>query len=282
MSFRCVCLLLISATHATPTIAASITFNTALPVSKNEFIIRNQIIVNRASDSDTSLTAASLVSTLVYGVTPTLAVFTTLPVTSQRLKTQNDQFTNTGLGDTELLARYTAYQQNSAGKTFRLAPFIGAKLPTGDEDTNSSPSLALGSGSFGFSTGLVATYATSDWTLDSQLAYRNNGNSNDIEFGDTFTFDASLQYRLLPKQLSATSTAFLNGVIELNVTDQRQNTSNGVNNKNSGGTAVFIAPGLQYITQRWILESSLQIPIQTNNAPLENDYIARIGVRTNF
>ena len=262
--------------------AAPITFNTALPVSKDELIIRNQFIIDRASDSSISQKNSSLVSTVAYGATQNLTFFATLPLVDRTLKTSDGRFSNSGLGDVQLIARFTTFQKNSAGKTFRIAPFLGAKIPTGDEDRNNSPSVELSTGSTDLFTGLITTYATTGWTVDGQLAYRNNGSSNGTEFGDAFTFDASLQYRLIPKQLKATSTAFLNGVLELNIIDQQSNTRNGVSDDNSGGTSIFIAPGVQYITQRWILESSVQIPIKTNNSLLENDYIARIGIRTNF
>ena len=265
-----------------PSIAAPITFNTVLPVSKDELIIRNQLIINRASDSGVSQKTSSLVSTLAYGATQNLTFFATLPLIDRTLKTPDGRFSNSGLGDVQLIARFTTFQKNSAGKTFRIAPFLGAKIPTGDEDRNNTPSVALSTGSTDLFTGLITTYATTNWTVDGQLAYRNNGSSNGTEFGDAFTFDTSLQYRLIPRQLKATSTAFLNGVLELNIVDQQSNTRGGTNDENSGGTSIFIAPGLQYITQRWILESSVQIPIQTNNSLLENDYIAQVGIRTNF
>jgi hypothetical protein len=58
----------------------------------------------------------------------------------------------------------------------------------------------------------------------------------------------------------------------------------GATNPNSGGTRLFLAPGLQYVTKRWIAEAAVQIPVSQNlnGTALENDYIARISFRFNF
>jgi len=54
--------LILSIHHA---FAASFTFNTALPVSKNEVIIREQLIVNKASNVNMKRRETTLVSTFV-------------------------------------------------------------------------------------------------------------------------------------------------------------------------------------------------------------------------
>lgn len=53
---------------------------------------------------------------------------------------------------------------------------------------------------------------------------------------------------------------------------------------NSGGTSIFLTPGIQYVTRRYILEVAVQIPVaqHPNGNALENDYVARTGVRWNF
>jgi hypothetical protein len=63
--------------------SAPITFNTALPVAKNEFIFRQQFVVNQsghdASESNRDRTAWSAISVLGYGVSSKLALFSILP-----------------------------------------------------------------------------------------------------------------------------------------------------------------------------------------------------------
>jgi hypothetical protein len=96
--------------------------------------------------------------------------------------------------------------------------------------------------------------------------------------------DASLQYRLRPRTLTGGVPAFLYGVIEANLIHQRENRLGGMDDPNSGGTTLFLAPGIQYVTKRWIIEGAIQIPVSQdlNGTALENDYIARLSGRFNF
>jgi len=47
---------------------------------------------------------------------------------------------------------------------------------------------------------------------------------------------------------------------------------------------MFLAPGLQYVTRRWIVETAIQIPVlqDLNGTALENDSVLRAGFRVNF
>ena len=65
---------------------------------------------------------------------------------------------------------------------------------------------------------------------------------------------------------------------------QGKNEISGKDDPNSGGTTLFIAPGLQYITKRWVLEAIVQLPAfqDLNGTALEDDYTVRVGFRFNF
>jgi hypothetical protein len=78
--------------------------------------------------------------------------------------------------------------------------------------------------------------------------------------------------------------AFLYGVLEANLVRAEKNRIGGVDDPNSGGTTLFLSPGLQYVTQKWILEAGVQIPVvqNLNGAALKNDYILNAGFRVNF
>jgi len=39
------------------------------------------------------------------------------------------------------------------------------------------------------------------------------------------------------------------------------NKINGIADKNSNGSHLFLSPGLQYVTRRWITEAAIQIPV---------------------
>lgn len=278
-------------------LSAPITFNTALPVAEDEFIGRVQYVVNQSDDDPSGAnrdrTAQTIVSVLGYGVTSKLAVFGVLPYRDNELKlTMGDQRITretSGIGDVTLFGRFTVLQRDRLGRTFRVAPFAGFKAPTGDGDDRDAlgtlpASVQLGSDSWDVFGGIVMTYQTLDYQIDSQVSYRVNNEANNFEAGDIARLDGSLQYRLWPRTLSGGVPGFLYGVIEANLVSQDKNHVGSSDDPNSGGTRMFLTPGIQYVTKRWIVEAAVQLPaIQNlNGTALENDYIVRAGFRVNF
>lgn len=277
--------------------AAPITFNTALPVAEGNFVLREQAVVMR-SGSDPSgmgrdMAVDGVISVLGYGASEKLAVFGSLPYLVKDLDMHPDgnhvNRSNSGFGDLTLFGRQTLYQRDWPGQTLRVAGFAGLEAPTGEDDKHDAqgrlpPSLQLGSGSWDGFAGIVATWQTLDYQLDGQIAYRNNGAANGFEAGDEWRLDASLQYRLWPTELGAGVPTFLYGVLELNVLERERNRVSGVADSNSGGTTVFLTPGIQYVSKRWVWEAVLQTPVQQdlNGTALENDFILRAGFRHSF
>ncbi len=141
-----------------------------------------------------------------------------------------------------------------------------------------------GSGSWDPFGGLVVTYQTLDVQIDAQASYKANTEANGFEFGDVARLDASLQYRLWPRELSGGVPGFLYGILEANLIHQGKNVSAGADDPNSGGTTLLLVPGLQYVTKRWIIEAAVQIPVvqDLNGTALKKDYVVRAGFRFNF
>jgi len=131
---------------------------------------------------------------------------------------------------------------------------------------------------------LPQTGGLKSFFIDPLASYKINTEANNFEFGDVARLDASFQYRLWPRSLGSGVPGFLYGVFEGNLIHQNKNQINGVKNPNSGGTTLFLAPGLQYVTKRWIVEGVVQIPVvqDLNGTALEKDYIVRFGFRFNF
>ncbi len=288
---------LLLVTMTSSTLAAPITFNTALPVAKEEFLFRQQFIVMQSGDDpsgakrDRSETMSA--TTLAYGINNRLALFGVLPYRdidlSMNMGAGKIKRSNSGLGDVSAFARYIFQQNNQPGRTLRLAAFAGLKAPTGDDTARDSlgtlpPPLQLGTGSWDAFGGMVITGQTLDYQLDAQLSYRINNEANHFEAGDVLRLDASLQKRIWPRELSSGVPGFVYAVLELNAINQDKNTVNGADDNNSGGTRILLAPGLQYVTRRWIAETAVQFPVSQNlnGTALELDTIARAGVRVNF
>jgi hypothetical protein len=277
--------------------SAPITFNTALPVAKSEFVFRQKFVVNQSgrdpAQTDRDRSAWSVVSVLGYGITSKLAVFGVLPYVNKSLDitTAGERINrhDDGLGDFSLFGRYTVYQRDWPGRTLRIAPFAGFKAPTGNDNSSDNLgrlpfSVQPGSGSWDAFGGLVTTWQTLDYQVDGQISYRGNGTANGFAAGDLVRLDASLQYRLWPGTLSSDVPGFLYGVLESNLLYQAKNRINNQIDQNSGGTRWFFTPGLQYVTRRWVLEAAVQIPVvqQLHGTALENSYIVQAGFRVNF
>jgi len=298
-------LALVAAATATPgtSHAASQTFNTALPVAQGSLVLRAQFLYLKATDDNASdepgpaernLDVFGSVAVLGYGVRSDLALFGVLPYLDKQLDLtmpggQRVTRSTRGIGDAQVFARYTLLQKDRRGSTFRLAPFLGIKLPTGDDDDSDGlgrlpQPLQSGSGSWDPFGGVIASYQTLDYQLDAQISYRANTEANGFEFGDESRLDASLQYRLLPRELGAGVPGFLYGVIEANLLHQAKSRLAGASDPDSGGTTLYLAPGLQYVTRRWVLEAIVQIPVvqALGKTALEDDFIVRTGFRVNF
>lgn len=277
--------------------SAPITFNTALPVAEDEFIAREQFVYNQSGNDPGPMardrTAWAAISVLGYGINSDLALFGVVPYVNRSLDlTINDTHVTRraeGIGDVKFFGRYTIYKNNFRGGSFRIAPFIGIEVPTGDNTRSDTlgrlpASIQPGSGSWNPFTGVAMTYQTLDFQVDAQASYKANTQANGFEFGDVTRLDGSFQYRLWPKELGGGVPGFLYGVLEVNLIHQNNNHIGGIKDFDSGGTRLFLVPGVQYVTKRWIAETAIQIPVlqDLNGLSLENDYIVRAGFRANF
>ncbi len=291
-------LLIGCATTAPRLSAAPQTFNTALPVARGEFVFREQLMSGEAADAESAakraLTVHGAVSALGFGVTPRVAIFGVMPYLDKSLELtlpggRRVTRATRGLADTTVFARYTAFRDDAQGRTFRVAPFLGIELPTGADDARDAigrlpASLQLGSGSRDVLGGVVVTYQTLDYQTDVQLSYKANSEANAFEAGDELRFDASLQYRLWPRELEEGLPGFLYGVIETNFSDQGQSRIGGAEDSGSGRRLWQLSPGLQYVTRRWVVEGIVQVPVsqEVNGAGMEQESTLRVGFRFNF
>ena len=250
--------------------AAAITFNTALPVSQGELILREQLV---ASDLGVA-TQQSLNTVLGYGVTPKLAVFGVLPVT--RIELDNDAGRDLGLGDASVFVRYEVFRRDAAGATLRLAPFAGVRLPSATDDL-------LGDDSTDALLGLVLTSATTKRIIDTQIAWELNGSNSGNRAGHRGSFDLSLQYRAWPKQPTEHTRGFVYAVIESSVIYQDQSSITD-GQLEDGGWQWFLSPGIQYVRQRFIADLAVRLPVATDldQDALRADYSVLASIRLNF
>lgn len=277
--------------------AGPITFNTALPVAEGEFILREQVQILRSTDDPSSmnrdLRVLAVPSVLAYGVNRDFTLFGIVPYLDKTLDLTmsggRQRRGDSGFGDLTVVGRYTIYSHDRLGETIRLAPILGLKMPTGEDSQRDSfgrlpQSLQLGSGFWDPLVGTIFTWQTFEWEFDSAFQYQFNTKANDFTFGDEARLDLSFQYRVWPRKLGGGVPAFLYGVLESNLIWNGKNTAGGIRDPNSGGTTWFLAPGLQFVTRRVILEAAVQVPaVQSlNGLGLKNDYIVSAGFRVSF
>jgi len=274
--------------------AAPITSNTALPVSEGELLIRAQASYLESTGDlgplNRELSVWAFPTVFVYGATEKLTLFGIVPFIDKNLRIDGPTGRlargDTGLADIRLLTRYTLGQWDGQGETRRFAVFAGLELPTGEDGARDGMGqlpapLQLGSGSWDPLAGLVFTWQTLAWELDASASWKFNTAANGYQFGDEARLNVSFQTRLWPRELGSGVPGFLYGVVESNLIWRDRSEFMGSSVSASGGTAWYLAPGLQYVTERWILEAAIQLPVaqNLNGGGLESDFIATAGVR---
>ncbi|MCG2581668.1 MAG: transporter, partial [Marinobacter sp.] len=271
----------------------------ALPVAEGQYLWREQLVLRERSDNgpmDRDVSVQALGSVLGYGVTSKLAVFGVVPyffnkeldVTTPMGRIERD---TGGFGDISLFGRYTLYKKDFTGSTFRIAPVFGLTAPTGDDNDRDRfgelpRPLQTGDGAWDGFGGVVTTYQTLQYQVDGQLLYRENGRHDGFARGDETRFDTSLQYRIWPRSLKGVpgTPGFIYALLESNVIHRERDESGSGTDADSGGTQWLLAPGLQYVSRRWIVEGTVQLLVAEdfNGDAIEDDYIVRVGFRRNF
>lgn len=105
--------------------------------------------------------------------------------------------------------------------------------------------------------------------LDADLSYQFKTGTGQNRH-DLLGYNLSYSYRLFPKVYESADVHELDAVAELN---GRYSTS--------GSHVAFLSPGLQSITERWIFETSLQLPIvqELDSGEPETEYRLVMGFR---
>ncbi len=201
-----------------------------------------------------------------------------LPFTDINVKTNAQDISSFGIADMQLFAKYLIYQHDRKLETFRIASKVGVKLPTGDKDK--SPALGSGSTDYFFST--VAGWIKNRTGVYLEGVFNLNASNNQVDFGNSFFYNLAFGYRLLPAVYETYPSPQLNGFLEINGMTTAKSKVNGATDENSGGTTVFLSPGLQYIGgRRWLIETSFQIPVvnEPNGEQLATDWMFSLGTR---
>ena len=261
--------------------AAPITFNTALPLGKGQGLVRSLVSYNqqRGSIDEASVRrdSLSLNSVLAYGINARWAAFAVVPVSHIDFSSNTQRSSDSAIGDAIIFSRYEVWRMDGSGTTRRLAPFVGVRLPSGDTGLTSD-------GTTDAFAGLVYTSARTKQNFDLQLKFDLNGNHQGLDVGNSFSLDASWQRRIAPSTISVSTKGFWFAALETNVQYSQRSRLFGQADPNSGGLIASLAPGVQYVTRRWIAELAVRIPVisNLNGEALESDFTVFTGIRANF
>jgi hypothetical protein len=129
----------------------------------------------------------------------------------------------------------------------------------------------------------VATWAFDRHEIDLDALYTVSTRRNGFRQGDAVRYDLAYRYRIWPRRFGRRLLQ-LNGLLELNGQWRDRDREDGHQRTSSGGRVLFLAPGLQLVSKRWILEASFQVPVAQNlhGAQVEQDFVAVLSVRIPF
>lgn len=165
----------------------------------------------------------------------------------------------------------------------------GVKFPTGVDDRTNNAGEKLeavdqpGSGSYDFTTGLAySRWLTDKWTLDTNIQYifRTEG-ARDFKIGDRMDWNLATSYQVIPRNIYPNVAP----VGEVNVRYLFRDEQNGRDEINSGGTTIFLSPGVRVgITSRCGVGTSVSFPVFQNllGEQQETDFKVAVGINYSF
>ena len=246
----------------------------------------------KKSGGGRDLSVSTALTKVVFGLREDVTLAVTLPYVSKRLEQPGGSPTlrSEGLGDTPVVAKYRFYQRTGLGETTEAAAIFGLELPTGRDGVSTGgvtlpPPLQPGSGSLDAILGGAFTRIRGRWLLNADLLAKVNSEANDYRFGTVIRADVGGHYRAYPARYERYDQPTLNLVAELNGVWSDRDSQDGTRVDNSGGTVLFVTPGLQFIlNQSLLFEGAVQLPVvmDLNGTQLEQDYAAILGLRIRF
>ena len=249
---------------------APINSNVALQPRTGGWIVRQLFRFSRA---DFNTPAASLdinlatsATTVVYGVTNRVTLLLTAPAAlSRRIKNNatGARRTDSGLVDTTALSKVRLYRNDfGPTSTVRFDALLGLELPTGTNGFSGDSVDPIVGGVF--------TYAHDRLAIDADLLWKFDTAGGPA--ADLFRYDSAIIYRLRPAHYDSPNATALNALFELNGLYQT-----------NGDNELFLSPGVQYVTTRWIAEATIQLPIwqELDHRP-KADFILGFSVRMVF
>lgn len=257
------------ATICTSALAGSINTDAALTPTTGRSILRLQYTYSEADARDpiVQINSSRVKATFVYGVQDDLALFLSVPYKNVQTDKVVPRFgrieeAHDGVGDLTLLAKYRFWKDDPApDSTARWAVIGGLNFPSGDRHFSSR--------GFNPILGTAFSWRRGRARVDADLIYQFNTGRGEFRH-DALRYDLAYSHRIFPAVYGLHSPVEFDAVAELNGRYQTD-----------GSHEVFLAPGLQFITENWIVEASVQLPViqKLAGGAAVTDYRLTLGLR---
>lgn len=209
-----------------------------------------------------------------YGITENWLVAAELPY--KYIK--EDGADSDGLGNIALETKYRFWKRDALGEQESVSGFAKAIFDT----ANDSPDPGLSSGANDFLVGLAYGQESLIWQRWASVRYRFNGdNDAGLERGNKLFADAALGWRSAPPEYYEPDVLW---VLELNGEYTERSEQSGLSLANSGGTELFISPGMFWTYRAVTLKGGVQLPFYSNlnGNQDQSDYRAKIAFEWRF
>jgi hypothetical protein len=230
-----------------------ISVDAGLTPPEGRWILRAQVRHMQRSDEMSEMGMYKFPFVLAYGVRSDLTLMVKQIITRRSMTMDGVTNTESGFDDFFALAKYKAYRRNTRSYTFGIAPTLALEMPTGSDEFSSD--------TWDLAAGLYFSWRSGVWAADLNMAYKWNSitdrNKNGLVPGDVGSLDAAFSY-----QYSIGGSAFssLFPVLELNYEHARAARLDGDGVQGTGGSVLYISPGLKYATPSVILEALVRVP----------------------
>ena len=227
---------------------------------------------------------------------------------------------SSGIGDLATMLQWRVLRNRETGTEAAL--LAGVKAPTGAHDRADAQGETFelefqpGSGSWDWMIGAALTQRAGRWSFDGNVLYTFAGDGAlDTNLGDRFQYNLAVSWRAidgggggrgshmhlgapLPQPMyhgagrslkddhvepTPMAGPSLDLVLELNGEWHARQTIAGIEDDNSGGTTVYLAPGVRLSGDRWSSFLSVGVPVVNNlyGTQAEPDYriVTGFGVR---
>ena len=251
-------------THPPGTAASPATFVTALPVAQNQGLLRLNV---QPGFGPSGYTSVQFPVNFAYGLTPNWAIFVNM---NQGFLSLDNNPSTGGAGDMLLFVRNTLFKIDKPRSTFRIAPLVGASLPTGDNQFKVNGQLAPGQLQAG--TGTVDPYAGVTMGYDNSFfgaaydaTYRHNpAAASGFTPGDLFDTDGQMEFRLIPLPFHLPDEGLPRELVlsvESNYQDEGSSHINGISTSGTANKTFRQDAFLECATLHWEIGAGEQFTV---------------------